>query len=185
VRLRKLLATVGPIWRVVTKRYSCWIHLIHLKVPASQWQAGEAERRCYLRIHVVTDTRRRVSFLFPSHLHRIHLIVDANSERRPLHTTMSQRQSTAPLPPSLQNLLHKQQEHAGLQALKEASATMLERVEKLAEMSNVMADGGEGGRATFRSWKHMLICIAVGNVLRNWPHVFSILNLFGQLLRNH
>lgn len=41
-------------------------------------------------------------------------------------------------------LLQKQQEHAGLQALREASAGLLERVEKLAEMSNVMADGGEG-----------------------------------------
>jgi hypothetical protein len=49
------------------------------------------------------------------------------------------------LTPSLQTLLQKQQEHAGLQALREASAELLARVEKLAEMSNVMADGGEGG----------------------------------------
>ena len=48
------------------------------------------------------------------------------------------------LPPSYQTLLQKQQEHAGLQALKEASGDMVRRVEKLAEMSNVMADGGEG-----------------------------------------
>jgi DASH complex subunit DAD2 len=48
------------------------------------------------------------------------------------------------LTPSFQILLQKQQEHAGLQALREASAEMLARVEKLAEMSNVMADGGEG-----------------------------------------
>ncbi|EIW70361.1 DASH complex subunit DAD2 [Tremella mesenterica] len=63
---------------------------------------------------------------------------------------------------SQQILLQKQQEHAGLQALREASANLLSRVDKLAEMSNTMADGGE----------------AVGAVLRNWPHVFSILNLF-------
>ena len=31
-----------------------------------------------------------------------------------------------------------------MQALKEASAQLVERVEKLGEMSNVMADGGEG-----------------------------------------
>lgn len=41
-------------------------------------------------------------------------------------------------------LLEKQQEHAGLQALKEASGSLLERVEELAKMGNVMADGGEG-----------------------------------------
>ncbi len=41
-------------------------------------------------------------------------------------------------------LLEKQQEHAGLQALKEASGDLLERVEELAKMGNVMADGGEG-----------------------------------------
>ncbi|ORY21107.1 DASH complex subunit Dad2-domain-containing protein [Naematelia encephala] len=75
-----------------------------------------------------------------------------------------QRQSLNPqsLPPSLQILLQKQQEHAGLQALKESSAELLQRVEKLAEMSNIMADGGE----------------AIGAVLKNWPHVFSVLNLF-------
>ncbi|WWC70055.1 uncharacterized protein I206_104000 [Kwoniella pini CBS 10737] len=68
------------------------------------------------------------------------------------------------LPPSLQILYQKQQEYAGLQALREASSELVGRVEKLAEMSNIMADGGE----------------AVGGVLRNWPHVFSILNLFAQ-----
>ena len=45
---------------------------------------------------------------------------------------------------SQQVYLQKQQEHAGLQALREASGTLVERVEKLAEMSNTMADGGEG-----------------------------------------
>ncbi|WWD03035.1 hypothetical protein V865_001079 [Kwoniella europaea PYCC6329] len=76
----------------------------------------------------------------------------------------SSRPSHPNLPPSLQILYQKQQEYAGLQALREASAEMVTRVEKLAEMSNIMADGGE----------------AVGGVLRNWPHVFSILNLFAQ-----
>jgi DASH complex subunit DAD2 len=51
------------------------------------------------------------------------------------------------LPASYHTLLQKQQEHAGLQALKEASRDMVKRVETLAEMSNVMADGGEGGRS--------------------------------------
>jgi DASH complex subunit DAD2 len=45
---------------------------------------------------------------------------------------------------SQHTLLQKQQEHAGLQALREASAGLLEKVEKLSEMSNIMADGGEG-----------------------------------------
>jgi hypothetical protein len=49
------------------------------------------------------------------------------------------------LPPSVQILFQKQQEYAALQALKEASADMVNRVEKLAEMSHIMADGGEGG----------------------------------------
>jgi DASH complex subunit DAD2 len=49
------------------------------------------------------------------------------------------------LPPTYTILLQKQQEYAGLQAFKEASNEMLQRIEKLAEMSNVMADGGEGG----------------------------------------
>ncbi|WWC62038.1 uncharacterized protein I303_104626 [Kwoniella dejecticola CBS 10117] len=74
------------------------------------------------------------------------------------------RPSQPNLPPSLQILYQKQQEYAGLQALREASSELVGRVEKLAEMSNIMADGGE----------------AVGGVLRNWPHVFSILNLFAQ-----
>ncbi|GHJ88439.1 hypothetical protein NliqN6_4841 [Naganishia liquefaciens] len=59
-------------------------------------------------------------------------------------------------------LLEKQQEYHGLLELRRASATMLERMEELARMSSVMADGGA----------------AIGSVLRNWPHVFSILNLF-------
>ena len=41
-------------------------------------------------------------------------------------------------------LLQKQQEYAGLQALRESSAEMVQRVEKLGEMSSIMADGGEG-----------------------------------------
>jgi DASH complex subunit DAD2 len=48
------------------------------------------------------------------------------------------------LSPSLQILWQKQQEYSGLQALKEASGDMVARVEKLAEMSHIMADGGEG-----------------------------------------
>lgn len=87
------------------------------------------------------------------------------------------------LTPSLQTLLQKQQEHAGLQALREASAELLARVEKLAEMSNIMADGGEGGSprvwCTFTITRSMLKDVAIGDVLKNWPHVFSILNLFG------
>ncbi|WVQ81753.1 hypothetical protein IAT38_003878 [Cryptococcus sp. DSM 104549] len=72
------------------------------------------------------------------------------------------RLSQPSLPPSLQNLYQKQQEYAGLQALREASGDLVARMEKIAEMTNIMADGGE----------------AFGGVLRNWPHVFSILNLF-------
>ena len=47
------------------------------------------------------------------------------------------------LTPAQQTLLIKQQEHAGLTALKEASDQLVERIEKLAGMSNIMADGGE------------------------------------------
>lgn len=49
------------------------------------------------------------------------------------------------LPPSYITLLQKQQEYAALQALKEASGEMVKRIEKLGEMSHIMADGGEGG----------------------------------------
>lgn len=66
------------------------------------------------------------------------------------------------LTPSQVRLLEKQQEYHGLLELRRASLSMLERMEELARMSSVMADGGE----------------AIGSVLRNWPHVFSILNLF-------
>jgi DASH complex subunit DAD2 len=52
------------------------------------------------------------------------------------------------LPPSHQLLLQKQQEHLGLLELREASAQVVARVEALAEMGNVMADGGEGKCAT-------------------------------------
>lgn len=48
------------------------------------------------------------------------------------------------LPPIYQTYLQKQQEYAGLQALKEASGEMIHRVEQLAGMSSIMADGGEG-----------------------------------------
>ncbi|RSH80912.1 uncharacterized protein EHS24_008340 [Apiotrichum porosum] len=67
--------------------------------------------------------------------------------------------NTAALPRSLQLLLQKQQEYAALQALKEASGDLVGRVEKLSEMTNVMADGGE----------------AVAKVLQNWAYVFSVL----------
>jgi hypothetical protein len=50
-----------------------------------------------------------------------------------------------------QILLQKQQEHAALQALRESSAILLQRVEQLAEMSNIMADGGEGMSLLFIS----------------------------------
>lgn len=53
-------------------------------------------------------------------------------------------QAPANLPPSLQLLLQKQQEHSGLQALREASGDLVKRVEQLAESTNVMADGGKG-----------------------------------------
>lgn len=56
-------------------------------------------------------------------------------------------QIPANLPPSLQLLLQKQQEHSGLQALREASGDLVKRVEKLAESTNVMADGGKGTSA--------------------------------------
>lgn len=85
------------------------------------------------------------------------------------------------LPPSLLNFYQKQQEYAGLQALREASADLVARAEKLAEMSNIMADGGEGKRFRWSMMEdHYLNCIAIGGVLRNWPHVFSILSLFSK-----
>jgi hypothetical protein len=105
---------------------------------------------------------------------------------------MSASQSSANLSTAQQILLQKQKEHAGLQALRESSAALLERVEKLAEMSNVMADGGEGelpsaAISVFGAPIHCrnniwLTKVAVGSVLRNWPHVFSILNMFGMSL---
>lgn len=54
------------------------------------------------------------------------------------------QQANTQLTPTQLRLLEKQQEHAGLQALKEASGNLLEKVEELAKMGNVMADGGEG-----------------------------------------
>lgn len=52
---------------------------------------------------------------------------------------------TSTLPPSLLRLHQKQQEYASLQALQEASSALVARVEGIAEQSNMMADGGEGG----------------------------------------
>lgn len=52
--------------------------------------------------------------------------------------------NTQDLTPTQLRLLEKQQEYASLQALKEASGNMLERIEQVAKMSNVMADGGVG-----------------------------------------
>jgi hypothetical protein len=52
--------------------------------------------------------------------------------------------STPGLTTAQEIFLQKQKEHAGLQALRESSALLLQRVEQLAEMSNIMADGGEG-----------------------------------------
>lgn len=63
---------------------------------------------------------------------------------------MSLSHPTANLSPSYQVLYQKQQEYAGLQALRESSANLLSRVEQLAEMSNIMADGGEGGSLSRR-----------------------------------
>ncbi|WOO85646.1 DASH complex subunit dad2 [Vanrija pseudolonga] len=77
---------------------------------------------------------------------------------------MSRPLDVSTLPPSLQLLHQKQQEYASLQALREESARLVERVEKLAEMSNVMADGGA----------------AIGSVLASWPYVFKILEQIGE-----
>lgn len=52
--------------------------------------------------------------------------------------------STPGLTTAQEIFLQKQKEHAGLQALRESSALLLQRVEQLADMSNIMADGGEG-----------------------------------------
>jgi hypothetical protein len=51
--------------------------------------------------------------------------------------------SSSHLPASLQLLHQKQQEHAALQALHEASAELVARAERMAGMSGTMADGGE------------------------------------------
>lgn len=107
--------------------------------------------------------------------------------------------NTAALPRSLQLLLQKQQEYAALQALKEASGELVGRVEKLSEMTNVMADGGEGGYgrrgsgrgaspctrvwlllSAFSRWascqtKTVINVPAVAKVLQNWAYVFSVL----------
>mgnify|MGYP002718877050 FL=1 len=69
------------------------------------------------------------------------------SQSQSQHQQLQQPGNTidlANLPPSYLTLLQKQQEYSALQALKEASGEMLQRIEKLAEMSNIMADGGEG-----------------------------------------
>lgn len=46
--------------------------------------------------------------------------------------------------PALLRLYHKQQEYSGLQALKEATEGMLAKADRLADQSNMVADGGEG-----------------------------------------
>lgn len=80
--------------------------------------------------------------------------------------------SSAGLTPSLQTLLQKQQEHAGLQALREASGDLLARAEELAKMSNIMADGGEGESALLgcqrlvalelMSWQRSVLSCGIG-----------------------
>lgn len=69
-------------------------------------------------------------------------------------------QNTAGLSTAHQIYLQKQQEHAGLQALRESSAVLLQRVEQLAEMSNIMADGGEGESLAGNFWgmKYWCMC---------------------------
>lgn len=58
---------------------------------------------------------------------------------------------------------------------------MVQRVEKLAGMSSIMADGGEcASHGTMR--RIIADEGALGQVLKNWPHVFSVLNLFGELV---
>ena len=73
------------------------------------------------------------------------------------------------LTPTQIRLYEKQQEHASLQALKEASGQMLERVEELASMSHVMADGGAGecalGQKTKVNVWGVLIRVCLGCVL--------------------
>lgn len=65
-------------------------------------------------------------------------------EERPVPSQSEQTFDTSTLPPSLLRLHQKQQEYASLQALHEASAALVAKVEIIAEMGNVMADGGEG-----------------------------------------
>ena len=69
---------------------------------------------------------------------------------------MSEEIDESSLPYSQQVLLAKQREYTGLSELKAASDALVERVEKLAEMGNVMADGGEGECAGFRCSKASL-----------------------------
>ena len=91
----------------------------------------------------------------------------------------------AGLSASHQILLQKQHEHQGLLALRDASTELLEQIEKLASMSNIMADGGEGTSSeTLPALSASDLCadgafLAIGQVMKNWPHVFAILNLFG------
>jgi hypothetical protein len=63
--------------------------------------------------------------------------------------------STPGLTTAQEIFLQKQKEHAGLQALRESSALLLQRVEQLAEMSNIMADGGEGEFLS-QIWRHQI-----------------------------
>lgn len=76
-------------------------------------------------------------------MRRVETTSSVNFTQR-ITSIMSTSGAPTNLSPSYQILYQKQQEHAGLQALRETSATLLERVEKLAEMGNIMADGGEG-----------------------------------------
>lgn len=89
-------------------------------------------------------------------------------------------QIPANLPPSLQLLLQKQQEHSGLQALREASGDLVKRVEKLAESTNVMADGGKGKCLPSPVPK---LTPAIGDVMQNWSYVWTILEQLREFIQ--
>jgi len=69
---------------------------------------------------------------------------ESTSLQQSQYQHQNQNQDGPNLTTSQHVLLQKQQEYAGLQALRESSADMVARVEKLGEMSSIMADGGEG-----------------------------------------
>lgn len=79
---------------------------------------------------------------------------------------------SAQLPPEIANnpallrLYHKQQEYSGLQALKEATEGMLSKADLLAEQSNMMADGGEGGCGAIRG--KLCLLPMIGKKLSFW-----------------